>query len=58
MARNRFWLAVAPTRYAVRKKRRERKGVDRREMARANCSETTAKVKYFVNGSCPQSLVT
>jgi hypothetical protein len=45
-------------RYAVRKKRREKKGVERRWMATRNWSVTTARVRYFVRGSWPQSFVT
>ena len=42
----------------MRKKRREKKGVDLRWMAMKNCNATTANVRYFVKGSWPQSFVT
>ena len=58
MARKRFWFAVAPMMYAVRRNRRERTGASRKSAAQVNCNATTASTKYFVNGSGPQSLVT
>jgi hypothetical protein len=42
----------------VRKKRTEKKGVERRWMATRNWNVTTARVRYFVRGSWPQSFVT
>ena len=58
IARKRFWFAVAPTTYAVRKKVQEKKDVARSRYAHATCRATTRATKYFVNGSGPQSLVT
>ena len=58
MARKRFWFAVAPTMYAVRRNRRERIGASFKSAAHVNCNATTASTKYFVKGSGPQSLVT
>ena len=58
IARKRFWLHVAPMRYAVPRKRHERKGVLRRRYALVSCSVTTPRTTYFVRGSGPQSLVT
>lgn len=58
MARNRFWFAVAPMTYAVRKKGHERKGVSRRRYAHSTWSATTPVTTYLVRGSGPQSLVT
>ena len=42
----------------MRKKRTEKKGVERRWMATRNWNVTTARVRYFVRGSWPQSFVT
>ena len=58
MARKRFWFAVAPIMYAVRKNCHERNGVLRRRYAQRTCMETTKRTTYFVKGSSPQSLVT
>lgn len=58
MARNRFWFAVAPIMYAVRKKVHDRIGVFRRRYAHKTCRETTPRTKYLVNGSGPHNLVT
>lgn len=58
MARKRFWFAVAPIMYAVRKNCHERKGVLRRRYAQRICRETTKRTTYLVKGSGPQSLVT
>lgn len=58
MARKRFWFAVAPIMYAVRKNCHEKKGVFRRRYAQRTCRETTARTTYLVNGSGPQSLRT
>jgi hypothetical protein len=55
MARKRFWFAVAPMIYAVKKKGHERTGVSRRRYVQRICSETTPSTTYFVNGSGPQS---
>jgi hypothetical protein len=57
MARNRFWLAVAPITYAMAQNLREKKGVDRRYHAQAIWRATTPATTYFVRGSGPQSLV-
>ena len=58
MARNRFWLAVAPIMYAVRKNFQLRNGVSRRRYAQRVWRETTKRMMYFVRGSGPQSFVT
>jgi hypothetical protein len=58
IARNRFWFAVAPIIYAVRKNFQLRKGVSRRRYAQRVWRETTKRTTYFVKGSGPQSFVT
>ena len=58
MERNRFWFAVAPIMYAVKRNGKDSIGVFRRSMAQINCRVTTARTTYFVNGSGPQSFVT
>jgi hypothetical protein len=58
IARNRFWLAVAPIMYAVRKNGHESGDVLRREYEHEICKATTARTRYFVRGSGPHSLVT
>lgn len=58
IARKRFWLAVAPTTYAVRKKGHDSTGVLRRRYAQVTCIDTTSRTTYLVSGSGPQSLVT
>jgi hypothetical protein len=58
MARNRFWFAVAPIIYAVRKKVHEKKGVSLRRYAHSTWRDTTPVTTYLVRGSGPQSLVT
>lgn len=58
MARKRFWFAVAPMMYAVRKKRNEKKGVDWSRYAQKTCRDTTKSTTGAVRGSGPQSLRT
>jgi hypothetical protein len=58
IARNKFWFAVAPTTYAVRKNFHDRNGVFCRRYAQSNWIDTTSVTVYFVRGSGPQSLVT
>lgn len=58
MARKRFWLAVAPITYAVRKKVHDMTGVLRRRYAQRTWIETTSRTTYLVRGSGPQSFVT
>lgn len=58
MARNRFWFAVAPTTYAVTKNCHDSMEVLRRKYAHAIWRETTAKTRYLVRGSWPQSFST
>lgn len=58
IARNVFWFAVPPIRYAVRKNFQENIGVFRRRYAQPTCKDTTKRTTYFVRGSGPQSLVT
>jgi hypothetical protein len=58
IARNKFWLAVAPTTYAVRKNFHESNGVFCRRYAHRTWIETTRATTYFVRGSGPQSFVT
>jgi hypothetical protein len=58
MARKRFWFAVAPIIYAVRKNGHDIMGVSRRRYAHKICRETTKATTYLVSGSGPQSFVT
>lgn len=58
MARKRFWLAVAPIAYAVRRNFHENTGVSRSRYAHAIWRETTARTTYLVRGSGPHNLVT
>lgn len=58
MAKNRFWLAVAPITYAVTRKGHESIEVLRRRYAQVICRQTTPRTTYFVRGSGPQSLIT
>jgi hypothetical protein len=58
IARNRFWFAVAPMMYAVRKKVHEKNGVSLRRYAQSTWRATTPVTTYLVRGSGPQSLVT
>lgn len=58
MARKRFWLAVAPMTYAVRKKGHDTTGVLRRAYAHRTWMDTTSRTTYLVRGSGPQSFVT
>jgi hypothetical protein len=58
IARKRFWFAVAPMTYAVRKNGHENIGVSRSIYAQKVCKDTTKATTYFVRGSGPQSLVT
>jgi hypothetical protein len=58
MARNRFWLEVAPITYAVARNRQSRIGVLRRRYAQVSCRETTPRTTHFVRDSGPQSFVT
>lgn len=58
MARNRFWFAVPPMAYAVKKKVHDKIGVDRKAYTQKICRATTARTRYLVFGSGPQSLVT
>lgn len=58
IARKRFWFAVAPMMYAVRKKGRENIGVFRRAIAQHNWTAMTAITQYLVHGSGPQSFIT
>ena len=58
IARKRFWFAVAPTRYAVRRNRSDSTEWFRSKVAASTCMLTTARTRYFVSGSGPQSLVT
>ena len=58
MAKKRFWFAVAPITYAVRRNGKEKIGPCLSSIAQANCNVTTANTKYFVKGSGPQSFVT
>ena len=58
MARNRFWFAVAPIKYATTRNSIEKTGVCRRHIAQASCRRTTASAVYLVKGSGPQSFRT
>ena len=58
IARKRFWFAVAPTMYAVRKKGKEIIGVLRKAIAQKSWTAMTAITQYFVHGSGPQSFKT
>ena len=58
MERKRFWFAVAPMMYAVRRNGNDSTGVFRKSKAQTICKVTTATTTYLVNGSGPQSLVT
>lgn len=58
IARKRFWFAVAPTIYAVRKNFHDIMGASRTKYAQRTCMETTRATMYLVRGSGPQSLVT
>lgn len=58
MDRKRFWFAVAPMMYAVRKNCRESMGVSLRCMAQVTWSKSTRRTRYLVKGSGPQSFVT
>ena len=58
IARKRFWFAVAPMMYAVRKKGKESIGVFRKAIAQKSWTAMTAITQYFVHGSGPQSLKT
>jgi hypothetical protein len=58
IARNKFWFAVAPIMYAVRKNFHDRKGASLRRYAQRTWIETTRRTMYFVRGSGPQSFVT
>lgn len=58
IARKRFWFAVAPMMYAVRKNDHENIGVSLSMYAQKICKDTTKATTYLVRGSGPQSLVT
>ena len=58
MERNRFWFAVAPIMYAVRRNFHDRNGVLRRRYALRTWMETTRRTTYLVRLSGPQSLRT
>lgn len=58
MERKRFWFAVAPTTYALRRNCHDQHEVFRRRYAMATWSRTTPRTRYLVKGSGPHSLVT
>lgn len=58
MARKRFWFAVAPIMYAVRKNWIDTMDVSRKAEAQNNCSAMTIITQYLVKGSGPHSLRT
>jgi len=58
MERKRFWFAVAPTIYVVKRNCNEKMGVFRRRYAVVTWIDTTSSTTHFVKGSWPQSFVT
>lgn len=58
MARKRFWFAVAPIMYAVRRNGIDTIDVSRKAEAQNNCSATTRITQYLVKGSGPHRLMT